>query len=85
MVVAVCAFEKHRKDARRKRNNMAVGGKSSLCSAILFTQVMTTSVYFYQISPVHGGDIYILRLRRFKNLKTVAVDLEGGSTMYDST
>jgi hypothetical protein len=29
VVVTVCAFEKHRKDASRRRSNMEVKGKSS--------------------------------------------------------
>lgn len=88
VVVSVCAFEKHRKDASRRRSNMAVKGKNSRQYYLSNDDI--SSVYLFLLVAY----LYILRLQRPKNLiiRTLRLTLKFNfaSTLlqlasYDST
>jgi hypothetical protein len=67
VVVTVCAFEKHRKDASRRRSNMEVKGKCSL--QYYLSNDGISSVYFFSLVIFRVFNVLI-----YKNL-TTAVDL----------
>ena len=59
VVVTVCAFEKHRKDARRKRSNMVVKGKlGKIMPSVYF---LLSSVYS---ATTNNGYIFIQVLKK---------------------